>query len=210
MGIPYQKFRSSTVYPASPSSGARLLCDPVIRIEWTDERIELLKQLWQDGFTGSQIAKRIGGTTRCAVIGKAHRLGLATKSDKPRRHTGPSLSKRQRQIARRKSSNIFMPRTPFQAFLAQDTEPYTPPADEVVIPLKERKTVQTLEKDDCRWPIGDPQHADFHFCGKEKIEGLPYCAIHARRAYQPQQVRQSRQAPTPVPTFKSYIDETVN
>ena len=70
-----------------------------------------------------------------------------------------------------------------------DTEPYTPPAEELVIPLNERKYIQTLTETCCRWPIGDPQQADFHFCGKNKVAGLPYCEVHARRAFQPPQPR---------------------
>ena len=70
-----------------------------------------------------------------------------------------------------------------------DTEPYTPPAEELVIPLNERRSIQTLTETCCRWPIGDPQIADFHFCGRKKIAGLPYCDFHARRAFQPPQPR---------------------
>jgi len=58
-----------------------------------------------------------------------------------------------------------------------------------VIPLAERKSIQTLTEASCRWPIGDPQMADFHFCGRRKVSGLPYCDFHARRAYQPPQPR---------------------
>jgi GcrA cell cycle regulator len=70
-----------------------------------------------------------------------------------------------------------------------DTEPYVPPAEELEIPLNERKYIQTLTETCCRWPIGDPQQADFHFCGKSKVAGLPYCEFHARRAFQPPQPR---------------------
>jgi len=58
-----------------------------------------------------------------------------------------------------------------------------------VIPLNERRYIQTLTESCCRWPIGDPQQPDFHFCGKKKIPGLPYCEVHARRAFQPPQAR---------------------
>src|ERR1700741_1556552 len=47
---------------------------------WTDERVELLKKLWQDGHSASQIAKQLGGVTRNAVIGKVHRLGLSGRA----------------------------------------------------------------------------------------------------------------------------------
>ena len=64
-----------------------------------------------------------------------------------------------------------------------------PPVEELVIPLAERKTIQTLLESSCRWPIGDPQEEEFHFCGKGKVHGLPYCEFHARRAFQPPQPR---------------------
>ena len=70
-----------------------------------------------------------------------------------------------------------------------DAEPYVPPAEELVIPMAERKCIQTLTEVSCRWPIGDPQLADFHFCGRKKVTGLPYCEFHARRAFQPPQPR---------------------
>lgn len=66
---------------------------------------------------------------------------------------------------------------------------------ELVIPAHERKTVQTLSSNDCRWPIGDPQHADFHFCGKHKAAGFPYCAFHVKRGWQPSRPRHSYPAP---------------
>ena len=46
-------------------------------------------------------------------------------------------------------------------------------------------TILTLTDRICKWPIGDPRHPDFHFCGRASAEGLPYCTDHARRAYQP-------------------------
>jgi len=60
---------------------------------------------------------------------------------------------------------------------------------EPIIPVGQRKTMETLMADDCRWPIGDPQGADFHFCGKRKVDGHPYCDFHVRRASQPTKPR---------------------
>src|SRR3982750_2942674 len=48
----------------------------MVDMSWTDERIERLKKMWHDGATASQIADELGGVSRNAVIGKAHRLGL--------------------------------------------------------------------------------------------------------------------------------------
>lgn len=161
-------------------------------MSWTDERVEALKKLWQEGLSASQIAGRIGGVTRNAVIGKVHRLGLAgrattsrMKSHRPRRTPQPQ---KQRPISGKpRFQQVGNPalRQLYQA----DAEPYTPPAEELVIPLKERKYIQTLTESCCRWPIGDPQDAEFHFCGKKKVAGLPYCEVHARRAFQPPQAR---------------------
>ena len=86
-----------------------------------------------------------------------------------------------------------------RALYQPDAEPFVPSQEELVIPLKERKTIRTLTECSCRWPIGDPQHADFHFCGKNKVAGLPYCEFHARRAFQPPQVRRRDPAPMALP-----------
>lgn len=48
-------------------------------MSWTDERVELLKKMWTEGKSASQIAKELGSVTRNAVIGKVHRLGLASR-----------------------------------------------------------------------------------------------------------------------------------
>jgi GcrA cell cycle regulator len=72
--------------------------------------------------------------------------------------------------------------------------------EEIEIPLAERKTLQQLTEGMCRWPIGDPQLADFHFCGRNKVTGLPYCEAHARRAYQPPQPRR-RDREISIPTL---------
>jgi GcrA cell cycle regulator len=160
---------------------------------WTQDREDLLKKLHGEGLSASQIASRITSTgftcTRNAVIGKANRMGL-TGGDKPRRSTR-SPRKRKPKVGGainlvfggRKSAKLFL-----------EAEPFTP-GPEIVIPLAERKSIATLAENDCRWPIGDPQHADFHFCGKDKVPGLVYCAHHARRAYQPPEVRKRRIAP---------------
>src|SRR3569833_3414240 len=59
---------------------------------WTDERIETLRKMWEAGQTASQIAEQLGGVSRNAVIGKAHRLGLQSrpspvKSNEPKAET---------------------------------------------------------------------------------------------------------------------------
>jgi hypothetical protein len=55
-----------------------------------------------------------------------------------------------------------------------------------------RKTVDTLERHDCRWPIGDPREGDFHFCGARQLPGRPYCELHWRMAFQPPRSREAQ------------------
>jgi GcrA cell cycle regulator len=159
---------------------------------WTLDREDLLKKLHGEGLSASQIATRITATgfecTRNAVIGKANRMGL-TGGDKPRRST---RSPRKRQPKGGNSINmVFGGRKSAKLFL--EAEPFTP-GPELVIPEAERRGIDGLTDDQCRWPIGDPQHADFHFCNGVQVPGLPYCEHHARRAYQPPQARRREAA----------------
>ena len=172
---------------------------------WTDERVELLKKLWSEGLSASQIAGRLGGVTRYAVIGKVHRLGLSgrattsrMKSHRPRPRVAAA-----KRLAKPRFASIG--NSPLRALYQPDAEPYVPTVEELVIPLEERRTIQTLTESNCRWPIGDPQLSDFHFCNRHKVPGLPYCEFHARRAFQPPQPRrrergvQEPQVPLPAP-----------
>jgi GcrA cell cycle regulator len=167
-----------------PAPAARSAPRPVIRETdrkaWNDERTELLKKLWGEGLSCSHIASRLGGVSRNAVIGKVHRLGLSGRTTTVRLKSGrrakAAVERRRKQAPPKQIGNPA-----FRALLA--AEPFVSTAEELVIPPEQRKTVDTLEECSCRWPIGDPQHAEFHFCGKQKVKGLPYCEFHARRAF---------------------------
>ena len=160
---------------------------------WNDERVELLKKLWAEGLSASQIATRIGGVTRNAVIGKVHRLGLSgrattsrIKTQRPRpRLAAPGAG--QKRAPRPRYQTVG--NSAYRGLFQPEQEAYVPPVEELVIPVKERKSLLELTECNCRWPIGDPQEAEFHFCGRNKVPGLPYCEYHARRAFQPPQVR---------------------
>ena len=161
-------------------------------MSWTDERVEQLKKLWAEGLSASQIAGRIGGVTRNAVIGKVHRLGLSGRATTSRmkshrarpRPAGPVAAKR---AVKTRFGTVGNPA--LRALYQPDAVAYLPPVEEVEIPAAERKTIQMLTESSCRWPIGDPQNPDFHFCNRNKVPGLPYCEVHARRAFQPPQPR---------------------
>jgi GcrA cell cycle regulator len=162
-------------------------------MSWTDDRVDLLKKLWAEGLSASQIAGRLGSVTRNAVIGKVHRLGLSGRATTSRMK---SHRPRQRMASKRlaKSRYATIGNPALRALYNAETNVYLPPTEELVIPVAERKSIQTLTEVTCRWPIGDPQNTEFHFCGKNKVPGLPYCEVHARRAFQPPQSRRRDRA----------------
>lgn len=144
---------------------------------WTDERVEQLKQLWADGLSASQIARQLGGVTRNAVIGKVHRLGLAGRAT-PARAERPRM-----QVARR----IVRPRP--QPIIQVPIIEKDPVVDE----QGRKTTVLTISDRMCKWPIGDPSTAEFHFCGHPPKANSPYCDAHSVKAFQPTQSRRDRE-----------------
>ncbi len=162
-------------------------------MSWTDERVELLRKLWSEGLSASQVAAELGaGITRNAVIGKIHRLGLAERaktvvSSRPRIPKAPRQAQQQRStmtvpVTHGNTALVYAPQT---LIIARSR-----PEEEVVIPMSERVTLMELRESTCRWPIGDPTTPEFRFCGgPSPVGGGPYCAYHARVAYQPSQER---------------------
>ena len=141
---------------------------------WTDERVELLKKLWADGLSASQIATKLGEVTRNAVIGKVHRLGLPGRPATPRIRT-----------ARPRSAAISFsrPRAKIAHFPCQDHDarafdriarriPDLEPAPDGQVKLTD------LTESMCHWPIGDPMEEGFCFCGRGKPFNGPYCPHH--------------------------------
>lgn len=161
---------------------------------WTDDRVELLKKLWAEGLSASQIANRLGGVTRNAVIGKVHRLGLSgrtttsrAKAPRTRRRAVHHPGRQSRPQLRTQGSAALKP--DYSADAEEEYELVPAPIKELVIPLHERASILTLDETKCRWPIGDPGDEDFHFCGRHSEVGVPYCEYHSSVAYQPAQSR---------------------
>lgn len=158
---------------------------------WTDERVAMLKKLWQDGLSASQIAAELGGVTRNAVIGKVHRLGLSGRGQ-------PTSSiKRQRrthgQAARRSRQAVTVGNLALNVDAIAEAE--FRPRRNVVVPIAKRLTIYALTEHTCKWPIGDPGGEDFHFCGNDSLEGVPYCDYHAGVAYQAPDARRRARRP---------------
>jgi GcrA cell cycle regulator len=160
---------------------------------WTEERVALLKKLWLEGLSASQIAKQLGGVTRNAVIGKVHRLGLsgrATPSQPPR-----PVYKAPRP-ARPAAGAALAPRR----IIPSMPDPH--PVYYVEEPGS--ATVLTLGAHMCKWPIGDPASDGFTFCGRRIGDGS-YCQEHARVAYQPQQKKGRSSASELARSLRRYI-----
>ncbi|MGV6801281.1 MAG: GcrA family cell cycle regulator [bacterium] len=142
---------------------------------WTDDRVEQLKQLWAEGLSASQIANKMGGVTRNAVIGKVHRLGLSGRATPAK----PQLT-RKKTATRPTTQKLGLRETRLRPII---NEPEF--LEPLVLDSGDKATVSTLNKNMCRWPVGDPSSENFHFCGQASAAGKPYCAYHAHMAFQP-------------------------
>ena len=166
-------------------------------MSWTEDRVALLTKLWKEGKTAKEIADTLGGVTRNAVIGKAHRLNLSGRSSpispgKKRTAVGAQSKKTKTQAqeqARPPSRKPEKQSTPANS----KTKPATPPpanlnlkASSPSSPRKKGEGYQLADLKDsmCRWPSGDPKEDDFYFCGERSVPGLPYCEAHSQKAYQ--------------------------
>ncbi len=164
-------------------------------MNWTDERVELLRKLWSEGLSASQIAAQLGGVSRNAVIGKVHRLKL---SGRGRASAAPARQKKAssgsgsgKSVARAASATRHVTASIGATALQVqfDAEPvarqYLRPVEDVVVPISRHLKLVELTERTCKWPNGDPLSEDFHFCGNDAAETGPYCAYHSRIAFQP-------------------------
>ena len=158
-------------------------------MSWTEERVALLKQLWGEGKTAAEIATHLGqGVTRNAVIGKAHRLKLSSRVSPVQQKASANTNTRTDAPQHNAPAPESREETGANIAPAED--------DESTPKLKRRKNgkdvpgavkgvkMQALRERMCRWPIGDPQEDDFHFCGGRTASGATYCKKHADVAYQ--------------------------
>ena len=156
-------------------------------MSWTDEKVAKLKELWGKGKTANQIAEIIGGISRNAVIGKAHRLNLSAKIKTRSAITNQKFDNTQEYTdskIKKSRKNKFK-----SLIIEKDFEPENP------------KQLEELTENCCKWPIGHPNEKSFYFCGRSSLKDFSYCKLHLLYAYQPKGKKDEVSTKEEVPEF---------
>ncbi len=156
-------------------------------MSWTEEKVAKLKELWGKGNTASQIAEIIGGISRNAVIGKAHRLNLSAKI---KTRTATSNLNFENSVQEKNIKSKKGRRNKFQSLIIEkDFEPENP------------KQLEELDENSCKWPIGHPNEKSFYFCGRSSLKDFSYCKLHLLYAYQPKGKKEDVTEKNEIPNF---------
>ena len=156
-------------------------------MSWTEEKVSKLKELWGKGNTASQIAEIIGGISRNAVIGKAHRLNLSAKI---KTRTATSNKNFENSIEQNNIQSKRIRKSKFKSLIIEkDFEPENP------------KQLEELDESSCKWPIGHPDENEFYFCGRSSLKDFSYCKLHLLYAYQPKGKKEEVREKEEVPEF---------
>ena len=164
-------------------------------MSWNEEKVEKLKELWGKGSTASQIAEIIGGISRNAVIGKAHRLNLSSKIKTRNASSSQSFdNSSEENYSKQKKGR----KSKFQSLIIEkDFEPENP------------KKLEELDESSCKWPVGHPEEQSFYFCGRSSLKDFSYCKLHLLYAYQPKGRKEEpvtdKDEETP-----QYVDKKIN
>ena len=156
-------------------------------MSWTEEKVSKLKELWGKGSTASQIAEIIGGISRNAVIGKAHRLNLSAKI---KTRSATSSQNFDNAFVENKNKSTKGRKNKFKSLIIEkDFEPENP------------KQLEELDENCCKWPIGHPDEKSFYFCGRSSLKDFSYCKLHLLYAYQPKGKKDDTSEKDEIPEF---------
>ena len=148
-------------------------------MSWTAEKEGKLRDLWKKGHTASQIASILGDKTRNAIIGKAHRLNLESRTTSTK--IKPKVNRENNAPSEVKTQKLGR-KARFKALLVDKSfEPEAP------------KKLEELTDETCRWPIGHPYEEKFYFCGRKAMEKFSYCKLHVLYAFQPKNAKEEDQ-----------------
>lgn len=141
---------------------------------WTEERTNKAIELWREGLSASQIAQRLGGVSRNAVIGRLHRKGEHQRHEALNSNQKRQAARRTYSTLKRKRAAIVQKADPMRA-IAIASEP---------LPVELPPTGKTIAAADrheghCQWIYGDvgKEHT---YCGCKKLPGVSWCADHVK------------------------------
>ena len=154
-------------------------------MSWTEEKVEKLKQLWGKENTASQIAEIIGGISRNAVIGKAHRLNLSAKIIKRSKVNNSNRINYSEKNINRKSRKIK-----FRSLLL----------DKNFEPAK-NLSLEELTERTCKYMEGHPNESSASFCGRKTVEKFSYCPLHLIVVFQPRGKKEDLNNEDEIPQF---------
>ena len=164
-------------------------------MSWTDEKVAKLKELWGKGKTANQIAEIIGGLSRNAVIGKAHRLNLSAKIKTRYISSNKNF---ENNVENKNSKSLRGRRSRFKSLIIEkDFEPENP------------KQLEELDENSCKWPIGHPNEKSFYFCGRKSLKDFSYCKLHLLYAYQPKGKKEGAQTNNNREDIPDFIEKKV-